>query len=30
VNNGSAKTLFFTAGPDDEANGLFGSITASP
>jgi uncharacterized protein (TIGR03118 family) len=32
--NGSAagptSSLFFTAGPDDESNGLFGSITAAP
>jgi uncharacterized protein (TIGR03118 family) len=28
VNNGPTDTLFFTAGPDDESNGLFGSITA--
>ena len=28
-NNGPADTLFFTAGPDDEQNGLFGSINAS-
>ena len=27
-NNGPANTLFFTAGPNDEANGLFGSITS--
>jgi uncharacterized protein (TIGR03118 family) len=27
-NNGSADTLFFTAGPDDEQNGLFGTIRA--
>jgi len=26
-NNGPTNTLFFTAGPNDEANGLFGSIT---
>ena len=26
--NGPADTLFFTAGPDDEAHGLFGTITA--
>ena len=26
--NGPTNTLFFTAGPDDETNGLFGSITA--
>ena len=24
---GSSKTLFFTAGPDEESHGLFGSIT---
>jgi uncharacterized protein (TIGR03118 family) len=28
ANNGSTNTLFFTAGPDDEAHGLFGTITA--
>ncbi|HEY7398228.1 MAG TPA: TIGR03118 family protein [Gaiellaceae bacterium] len=32
--NGSAAgptdSLYFTAGPDDESNGLFGSITAAP
>lgn len=27
-NNGPVDTLFFTAGPNDEADGLFGSITA--
>jgi uncharacterized protein (TIGR03118 family) len=27
VNNGPTNTLFFTAGPDDETHGLFGSIT---
>ncbi len=27
-NNGTPNTLFFTAGPDDEAHGLFGTITA--
>jgi hypothetical protein len=27
ANNGPANTLFFTAGPDDEAHGLFGTIT---
>jgi uncharacterized protein (TIGR03118 family) len=27
---GPASTLFFTAGPDDETHGLFGSITAAP
>ncbi len=26
VNNGPTDTLFFTAGPDDESHGLFGSI----
>lgn len=26
--NGKASTLFFTAGPDEEAHGLFGTITA--
>jgi uncharacterized protein (TIGR03118 family) len=26
--NGPTDTLFFTAGPNDESNGLFGSITA--
>jgi uncharacterized protein (TIGR03118 family) len=28
ANNGSLNTLFFTAGPDGEAHGLFGTITA--
>ncbi len=28
ANNGPTNTLFFTAGPNDEADGLFGSITA--
>jgi uncharacterized protein (TIGR03118 family) len=28
ANNGPATTLFFTAGPDDERHGLFGTITA--
>jgi uncharacterized protein (TIGR03118 family) len=28
ANAGPAKTLFFTAGPDDETHGLFGRITA--
>jgi uncharacterized protein (TIGR03118 family) len=28
ANNGPATTLFFTAGPDDENHGLFGTITA--
>jgi hypothetical protein len=27
--NGPTDTLFFTAGPNDEANGLFGSIRAN-
>jgi uncharacterized protein (TIGR03118 family) len=27
--NGNPQTLFFTAGPNDEADGLFGTITAS-
>ena len=30
ANNGPASTLFFTAGPNDETNGLFGSITLIP
>jgi uncharacterized protein (TIGR03118 family) len=29
TNNGPMDTLFFTAGPDDESHGLFGTITAS-
>ncbi len=28
ANNGPATTLFFTAGPDGESHGLFGTITA--
>ena len=28
TNNGPTNTLFFTAGPNDESDGLFGSITA--
>lgn len=28
ANNGPSTTLFFTAGPNDEADGLFGSIVA--
>ena len=28
ASNGPTNTLFFTAGPNDEADGLFGSITA--
>ena len=28
ANNGPTNTLFFTAGPNDESNGLFGSITS--
>jgi len=27
-NNGPTNTLFFTAGPNDESDGLFGSITS--
>jgi uncharacterized protein (TIGR03118 family) len=30
ANNGPRNTLFFTAGPNDENDGLFGSITAVP
>jgi uncharacterized protein (TIGR03118 family) len=30
ANNGSTSTLFFTAGPNDETDGLFGSITLIP
>ena len=30
ANNGPASTLYFTAGPNDEADGLFGSITLIP
>jgi uncharacterized protein (TIGR03118 family) len=29
TNNGSPTTLFFTAGPNEEADGLFGTITAA-
>jgi uncharacterized protein (TIGR03118 family) len=29
TNNGSATELFFTAGPNDEGDGLFGKITAT-
>lgn len=29
ANNGPTNTLFFTAGPNDEADGLFGMITAA-
>ena len=29
TNNGPVNTLFFTAGPNDENDGLFGSITAN-
>jgi uncharacterized protein (TIGR03118 family) len=29
-NGGDASTLFFTAGPNDEADGLFGSLTVPP
>jgi uncharacterized protein (TIGR03118 family) len=28
ANNGATNTLFFTAGPDDETHGLFGTINA--
>ena len=28
TNNGMATTLYFTAGPNDEADGLFGNLTA--
>ena len=28
TNNGPTDTLFFTAGPDDESHGLFGTIRA--
>jgi len=28
ANNGATDTLFFTAGPDDETHGLFGTITS--
>ncbi len=30
TNNGLATSLYFTAGPNDEANGLFGNLTADP
>ncbi len=30
ANAGPTNNLFFTAGPDDEANGLFGKITVAP
>ncbi len=30
ANAGPNNTLFFTAGPDDEAHGLFGTITPAP
>jgi uncharacterized protein (TIGR03118 family) len=30
TNNGPASTLFFTAGPNDETDGVFGSITLAP
>jgi uncharacterized protein (TIGR03118 family) len=30
TNGGDANTLYFAAGPDDEAHGLFGKITANP
>ena len=28
--SGPGNTLFFTAGPDDETNGLFGMLTPIP
>ena len=28
ANNGPATSLFFTAGPNDEADGLFGQLAA--
>jgi uncharacterized protein (TIGR03118 family) len=30
VNDGPANTLFYTAGPNEEADGAFGTITATP
>lgn len=30
LNNGSANSLYFTAGPNDEQHGLFGFLTAAP
>jgi hypothetical protein len=30
ANNGPADSLFFTAGPNDENDGLFGTIRAVP
>ena len=30
ANSGPTNTLFFTAGPNDESDGLFGKITAAP
>jgi hypothetical protein len=29
TSNGSANTLFFTAGPNDEKDGLLGTLTAN-
>jgi len=29
INNAAVNTLYFTAGPNDEENGLFGTLTAS-
>jgi hypothetical protein len=29
-NNGSANTLFFTAGPNGEQDGAFGTVTVAP
>jgi len=30
ANNGPTNTLFFTAGPDDEQHGLFGTLVGAP
>lgn len=30
ANNGTATTLYFAAGPNDEQHGLFGTLTAAP
>jgi uncharacterized protein (TIGR03118 family) len=30
TNNGTTNTLYFTAGPNDEADGLLGTLTANP
>jgi hypothetical protein len=29
TNDGMATSLYFTAGPNDEADGLFGTLTAA-